>query len=82
MSWKYLQKLDFFNVKYFLAIEPTVLHHEFVHKLYESLKEKIAAQERIAEQAIPMEAEFESPIKNVPMTPMTPHHHMTPHRNL
>lgn len=46
------------------ALQPTVNHHENVHKLYESLQTKIGAQPTEITQA-PTEMEIDSPMKEI-----------------
>lgn len=47
------------------SLQPTVQHHENVHKLYESLQTKIGITIQEAPQPEPM-MDFDSPLKSVP----------------
>lgn len=48
------------------ALQPTITHHENVHKLYESLQERIGVVTADTSKAEPMDQDFDSPLKNVP----------------
>lgn len=48
------------------SLQPTAQHHENVHKLYESLQERIGTTIQEIPPAEPMDTDFDSPLKSVP----------------